>query len=74
VERSNKERILRLADVKVRTGKSRSSIYLEMTQGTFPKHISLGVRTVGWIESEIDAWIAARIEKSRKHARKSAEV
>jgi prophage regulatory protein len=61
-----KERILRLADVKGRTGLSRSTIYLNINQGTFPKHISLGARCVGWLESEIDAWIAARIQKSRQ--------
>ena len=60
-----KERILRLADVKARTGLSRSTIYLNVGQGTFPRHISLGARCVGWVESEIDAWIQARILKSR---------
>jgi prophage regulatory protein len=61
----NKERILRLADVKARTGLSRSTIYLNISNGIFPRHISLGERCVGWLESEIDAWIVARIAKSR---------
>jgi prophage regulatory protein len=61
-----KERILRLAEVKVRTGLSRSTIYLNVSQGTFPRHISLGTRCIGWLESEIDAWIQARIQKSRQ--------
>jgi hypothetical protein len=30
-----------------------------------PRAISLGPRSVGWVESEIDAWIAQRIEESR---------
>ena len=64
-EIKNKERILRLADVKTRTGLSRSTIYLNISNGTFPKHISLGRRSVGWLESEIDAWITARIRQSR---------
>ena len=58
--------ILRLPDVKARTGLSRSSIYLKVSEGTFPTPIDLGIRCVGWIESEIDAWIAKRIEMSRK--------
>lgn len=33
-----KERLLRLPSVKSRTGKSRSSIYFDMSEGTFPKH------------------------------------
>lgn len=60
-----KERILRLADVKTRTGLSRSTIYAHVKAGVFPSHISLGARCVGWVESEIDAWIQARILKSR---------
>ncbi|MCC7037809.1 MAG: AlpA family transcriptional regulator [Alphaproteobacteria bacterium] len=61
-----KERILRLTEVKVRTGLSRSTIYLNIASGTFPRHISLGARCVGWLESEIDGWIQARIQKSRR--------
>jgi len=58
--------ILRLPDVKARTGLSRSTIYLRISQGTFPAPIALSVRSVGWIESEVDAWIAERIKMSRK--------
>lgn len=57
--------ILRLPVVKNRTGLSRSSIYLKVSEGTFPKQISLGKRTVGWIESEIEAWLLSQIEQSR---------
>lgn len=60
-----KERILRLSEVKTRTGLSRSTIYQSLKQGDFPKHISLGARCVGWLESEIDAWILERISQSR---------
>lgn len=57
--------ILRLSAVKNRTGLSRSTIYLWMCQGIFPKQISLGGRTVGWIEQEIEAWLSHQIERSR---------
>lgn len=53
--------ILRRKQVEVRTGLSRSTIYLRIQEGTFPKSISLGPRAVGWIESEIEAWLAACI-------------
>jgi hypothetical protein len=41
--------ILRLPAVKTRTGLSRSTIYLRVSQGTFPKPVSLGGRAVGWL-------------------------
>lgn len=53
-------RILRLNEVKRRTGLSRSSIYAFMKAGTFPQHISLGARSVGWYEHEVDAWVVSR--------------
>ena len=58
--------ILRLPTVQNRTGLSRSSIYLKVSEGRFPKPISLGVRAVGWLESDVDAWLAGRIEESRR--------
>ncbi|CAA9890372.1 DNA-binding transcriptional activator AlpA [Candidatus Methylobacter favarea] len=59
-------RILRLPSVKELTGLSRSTIYLRISKNEFPPSISLGARAVGWIESEIEAWLSAQIEKSRK--------
>ena len=57
--------ILRLPTVKARTGLSRSTIYLRISENLFPKPVSLGGRAVGWIESEIDDWLAEQIESSR---------
>ena len=61
--------ILRLNDVKSRTGLSRSTIYARMAEGAFPTTISLGGRSVGWIETEINDWISARVQNSRRGAR-----
>lgn len=58
--------ILRLPLVKNRTGLARSTIYLRIAQGKFPKQVSLGGRAVGWIESEIETWVANQIEQSRE--------
>lgn len=58
-------RIIRLPEVKSRSGLSRSTIYALIKEGDFPTNISLGGRSVGWIEQEVDEWIASRIKTSR---------
>lgn len=58
--------ILRLPAVKTRTGLSRSTIYLRMSENRFPAPISLGGRAVGWIEAEVNEWLTKHIEASRK--------
>jgi len=60
--------ILRLPAVKTRTGLSRSTIYLRVSQGTFPRPVSLGGRAVGWLEAEVQEWLQRQIEASRKAA------
>jgi len=57
--------ILRLTQVKARTGRSRSSIYADIRAGRFVAPINIGPRAVGWLEHEIDEWISARISESR---------
>ena len=61
-------RVLRLPRVTRRTGLSRSTIYLRVAEGTFPKSVKLGGRAVGWLEAEIEEWLQQRIEASRKAA------
>lgn len=67
--------ILRRKQVEARTGLSRSTIYAKLRHNpkrpgdfdpSFPKPISVGAKAVGWIEAEIDAWLTAQIEKSRR--------
>jgi prophage regulatory protein len=52
--------------VEARTGLSRSTIYLRIAAGSFPKPISLGARAVRWLESEVEGWLALQINQSRK--------
>ncbi len=61
-------RFLRLPEVLARTGLSRSTIYVRMAQGRFPRPVSLGGRAVGWIESELDEWMREWIAASRSDA------
>ena len=68
VTRSSAQSILRLPVVKARIGLSRSLIYSMIAAGEFPAQISLGKRAIGFIESEIEAWLSSRIEASRGRA------
>ena len=61
----NNTTILRLPNVKNRTGLSRSTIYALIKDKRFPKCINLGARSVGWLENEIDEWIELRVNSSR---------
>ena len=58
--------IKRRPEVEAKTGLSRSSIYEKMKNGTFPKPVKLGPRAVGWLETEVDAWIKERISQRGK--------
>ena len=57
---------LRLKQVKILTGFSRSWIYDAIRRGDFPAPISIGSRAVAWPEQSIAEWQAQRIEQSRK--------
>lgn len=55
------QRLLRLPQVMNLIGLARSSIYDCIRDGRFPKPVPLCSRNVGFVESEIAGWIAARI-------------
>lgn len=56
-------RIIRLKEVIDSTGLARSTVYKYVSDGSFPKPVPLGDRSVGWVESEVHEWILARIEQ-----------
>lgn len=56
-------KIIRLKAVIDATGLGRSTVYKYVAEGTFPRPIPLGDRCVGWLESEVEEWILARIEE-----------
>jgi prophage regulatory protein len=62
--------ILRLKQVQARIGLSRSTIYERIRNGAnppFPRQVSLGGgRAVGFIEREIEEYLAKLIERSRE--------
>ncbi len=56
-------RLLKRADVELKTGLSRSSIYSAIRARAFPEPIQVGPNRVAWLEAEIDQWIAARLNE-----------
>ena len=57
--------ILRLPAVCRATGLGRSMVYQLEAANRFPRRIKIGARAVGWIEAEIQSWLADRITTSR---------
>jgi len=57
-----RNRLVRLPEVKDRTGLSRTSIYRKMEAGEFPQAIKLSTNAVAWRETELERWIAAPME------------
>ena len=62
---AQQQRILRRRAVENIVGMGRSSINAAVAAKKFPAPIKLCGRSVGWLGTEIDAWVAARIAESR---------
>lgn len=57
----NTNSLLKLSTVEFRTGLSGSTIYRKITEGTFPKQVLIGNKSVAWPSCEIDALVQARV-------------
>lgn len=53
--------LLRFSTVKAKTGYPRSTLYYQISKGLFPPPVKLGERSVGWLATEVDAVLQARI-------------
>lgn len=58
-------RVLRMPEVENRVGLKRSTLYDRIAKGAFPRSVPLGPpgsrhSAVGWLESELIAWLAQR--------------
>ena len=58
--------LLRLPEVIKKTGRSRSSIYSGIKDGSFVQPVKIGARAIAFVESEVDQWVQDRIVESRK--------
>ncbi|AOJ49728.1 MULTISPECIES: helix-turn-helix transcriptional regulator [Burkholderia] len=56
-------RVVRMRPLIERVGLSKSEIYRRIQAGTFPRPIALGVRAVGWLERDVESWLATRAKR-----------
>lgn len=55
-------RLIKLPEVMARTALSRSEVYRRVRDDpSFPKPMKLGVRSVAWVDSELDIFLHSRI-------------
>jgi prophage regulatory protein len=57
-------RIMRQPEVCYATGLPKSTLYYLIAEGRFPKPMKLGLRSAGWLASDVEAWIEARHAES----------
>jgi prophage regulatory protein len=55
------ERFLSMRQVLERVNLCRTTLYERMEAGTFPQSVPLGPKRIAFVESQIDAWMQARI-------------
>lgn len=68
---TSKQNLIRLPEVQRRTGYGRAWIYKLMENGEFPQQVKIGIRSIAFVESEVDKWVADKIaSRSRKKANK----
>ncbi len=60
------KQLIKLSEVMQYTSLSKSSIYAFISDGTFPKQISIGARGSAWLKSDVDNWIDKRVSESKK--------
>lgn len=62
---TSKENLIRLPEVQRRTGYGKAWIYKLINAGKFPQSVKIGTRSIAFIESEVDEWVASKIAESR---------
>lgn len=60
-------RILKIKEVLQKTGLGKTTMYKLMKSLDFPQAIPLGLRAVGWLDSEIETWIQKRVDARNQH-------
>ena len=58
--------ILSIQEVEALVGLDKSTIYRLIAKGLFPDRVRLSPNRVGWIHSEVDAWLRARANERKE--------
>lgn len=53
--------LLKMPEVRAKTGLSKSHAYALAQKGEFPKPVKLSAHASAWVEAEVDQWIEDRI-------------
>lgn len=53
--------VLNARAVAARVGLSLRTFYAEVSAGRFPRPIQLTERRVGWLETDVDGWLSAKV-------------
>ena len=57
----DQQKLLRLKQVVLKVGLSRSQIYKLIAKGSFPEQIKIGPKISAWPEHVIDQWISHQL-------------
>jgi prophage regulatory protein len=60
--------MLRLPQVIDATGLGKTTIYALQAEGDFPMRVKITAHSVAWVEEDVQAWLAARIERARSES------
>jgi len=57
-------KLLRIAEVSKKTTLAKSTIWLKISQGNFPRPTKLSPAINVWKESDIDAWVESKFQQA----------
>lgn len=58
------DKLLKMKDVTQIVGMHRSTIYKRINEGSFPKAVSIGGRSIRFLESSIQQWMLKHVQPS----------
>lgn len=58
---TSSRRLIKLPEVRRKTGHGTTKIYELEAKGDFPKRVKLTPRSVAWVEDEVDEYVASLI-------------